>query len=95
MRWFSTPPAAARVVPRPLKKMDGGGETEESLVAHSALSLEIMGCSFALVFEGSRRARACTLEMEGSERRVVRICEPCVALSACAPSVSLHDLGNG
>ena len=59
---------------------------EESLDAHSALSLEIIGCSFVSVFEGSRRARACTLEMEERERRVVRMCEPCVVLSACVPS---------
>jgi hypothetical protein len=51
---------------------------EESFVAHSVLSFEIIGWSFASVVEGSRRARICTLDIGGRERRVVRMCEPCV-----------------
>lgn len=56
--------------------MEGVGVIEESLEGHSKLSLEIMACSFASVVGSSRRAKAWTLDMEGRERRVLRMCEP-------------------
>ena len=87
MRWFSTPPAAARVVPRPEKKIEGVGVIEESLEGHSELSFEIMACSFASVVGGSRRPRAWTLDMEGRVRRVLRMCEPWSKLSVLCPLI--------
>ena len=56
--------------------MEGVGVIEESMEGHSELSLEIMACSFASVAGGSRRAREWTLDMEGKERRMSRMCEP-------------------
>lgn len=64
------------MVPRPEKKMLGGGETADSCVGHCSLSVDTKGCSLLSVLEGWRRASAWTLAMEGSERRVERIWEP-------------------
>jgi hypothetical protein len=64
------------VVPRLEKKMDGVGVMEESLLGHSALSEEIMGWSLESVVEGERRPREWTLEIDGRERRVLRMWEP-------------------
>lgn len=63
-------------MPRAEKKMLGGGVMEESLGAHWVLSASMRGWSFVSALEGARRQMVCTLEMEGRERRVERMCEP-------------------
>lgn len=78
--WFSKPPAAARVVPKAEKNIEGGGVREESWEAHREVSASTMVVSLAggaaeaaggvrLVIESMR-------EMEGCARRVLRIWEP-------------------
>lgn len=76
-RWASTEPAAPRVVPSPEKNMEGGGAMEDSWVAHCEDSVEISGLSFGSLEAGARRESVWTADMEGRERSVERMCEPC------------------
>lgn len=64
------------MVPRPEKKMLGGGEMADSCVGHCSLSVDTKGCSLLSVILGWRLARAWMLVIEGSERRVERAWEP-------------------
>lgn len=57
--------------------MVGVGETVDSCAGHWSLSVDTKGCSLLSELEGCRRARAWTLAIEGSERRVERMWEPC------------------
>ena len=64
------------MVPRPLKKMEGDGLLEESLVVHWEESEETSGMSFGEVVLGCLREMECTFLIEGRARSVERICEP-------------------
>jgi len=58
--------------------MEGGGATAESWMGHWDESVEVRGVSFLLsaVAAGVRREREWTLDIEESERRFERMCEP-------------------
>lgn len=78
-RWAVVEPAAARVVPREERKIEGGGVMEESWVGQIEESVEVRAWSLGEVEAGARRASVWTEEMEGRARRVERMCEPCCA----------------
>jgi hypothetical protein len=64
--------------------MLGGGEMAESCMGHWSLSDETREWSLLSVLGIGRRARAWILVIEGSERRVERMWEPCHdGLEAC------------
>ena len=58
-------PAAALVVPRPEKKMVGGGESDFREAAHVEVSVETMGDRLEDVSGGARRPRAYVLGLAG------------------------------
>jgi len=57
--------------------MLGGGVMEESWVDHLDVSVNTRAWSFGLVLTGWRRDKEWTLLIEGWDRSVERMCEPC------------------
>ena len=71
-------PACLRVVPRPEKKMAGGGESEASALDHLSDPGSMMACrreEVTAVCKG-RREKVVMDEKDGCVRRVVRILAP-------------------
>lgn len=73
---MSAPPAAARVVPRPEKKIEGAGVAAETVDGHFDVSSSTMGRRDAPVAVGARRHRLCTVSIVGRERSVERMLPP-------------------
>lgn len=70
------PPAAARVVPRALKKIEGWGVRDVRLGDHFVESASTIELSFVDVELGARRVIDVMLVISGRDERVDRILEP-------------------
>lgn len=67
--WLEKEPAAARVVPRPEKKMFGVEVSVERLVDQEEESSEVMALSFGDSARGGRRERVVIWDVRGWLRR--------------------------
>src|SRR5271163_4517384 len=88
--WLSKPPAAARVVARAEKMMDGGGERELRWEAHVVVSLLTNCLTFGSDRSGGlRRARISMEETEAEARRVERMKAPTMPVQPRTEAVAI------